>query len=151
MRVYRISKRRYHRHLSGEGARLAGGRWNSKGASIVYTSSSIALATLEVLVHFNLKFVPDDLILAEIDVPDGLSINTVQIKGLPEDWSEYPFSGSCCDLGDRWYKGLKPPILQVPSAIIKNEIECNYLLNPMHPDFNSISVKSERHMPLIKG
>ncbi len=47
MRVYRISKIQYHHHLSGEGARLAGGRWNSKGISIVYTSSSIAPATLE--------------------------------------------------------------------------------------------------------
>ena len=142
MRVYRISKRQYHHHLSGEGARLAGGRWNSKGIPIVYTSSSIAPATLEVMVHFNLKYVPDDLVLVEIDVPDDLSINTVTIKSLPEDWGEYPFSGTCCDIGDQWYQGLKSPFLQVPSAIIKNEFECNYLLNPLLPDFNNVSLKS---------
>ncbi len=56
--------------------------------------------------------------------------------------NEYPFSGSCCDIGARWYQGLESPILQGPLAVIKNEVECNYLLNPLHPDFNGISIKS---------
>jgi RES domain-containing protein len=30
--------------FSGEGARLRGGRWNSKGTAVVYTAGNIALA-----------------------------------------------------------------------------------------------------------
>jgi RES domain-containing protein len=33
--------------LSGNGARITGGRWNSKGVPVVYSASNIALATLE--------------------------------------------------------------------------------------------------------
>ena len=39
--------------LIGEGARLNGGRWNSPGTTVVYTSGSLALAALENLVHLN--------------------------------------------------------------------------------------------------
>ncbi|MHB8148190.1 MAG: RES domain-containing protein, partial [Vulcanimicrobiaceae bacterium] len=33
--------------LSGEGARLYGGRWNTPGVAALYASSSLALALLE--------------------------------------------------------------------------------------------------------
>ncbi len=37
--------------FTGEGARLYGGRWNSKGTAVVYAAGSAALAALELLVH----------------------------------------------------------------------------------------------------
>ena len=49
MLLYRISKSKYAKDLSGEGARRAGGRWNFKGTPVVYTADSTALATLETL------------------------------------------------------------------------------------------------------
>ena len=42
------------RAFSGEGARRYGGRWNSKGHGVVYTSGSISLAILEILVHIQI-------------------------------------------------------------------------------------------------
>ncbi len=39
--------------FTGEGAALYGGRWNSPGARVVYTSASASLAALETLVHLN--------------------------------------------------------------------------------------------------
>ena len=61
--------------LSGEGARLNGGRWNSPGLPAVYTSSSLSLATLEVLVHLE-----DPELLANLfswfplEIPDGVDL-----------------------------------------------------------------------------
>ena len=38
--------------LSGEGARLFGGRWNSPGRFVVYLTDGLALAGAELVVHF---------------------------------------------------------------------------------------------------
>ena len=49
---WRIIKARYAKSaFDGEGARQFGGRWNSPGVPIIYTSSSMSLAALEMLVH----------------------------------------------------------------------------------------------------
>ena len=40
-----------YRPDSGKGAALYGGRWNSVGIEVVYTSSHISLAILEILVR----------------------------------------------------------------------------------------------------
>lgn len=51
MKVYRIAKKDFVGDLTGEGARLFGGRWNKKGMRVLYTSKSRSLATVEYLVH----------------------------------------------------------------------------------------------------
>ena len=61
MIVYRLSKSKYSADLSGKGAEKAGGRWNSKGVAMVYTSASRALCTAEVAVHVPLGIVTDRL------------------------------------------------------------------------------------------
>ena len=39
--------------FDGEGARLFGGRWNSRGTRVFYTSATQSLEALEILVHPN--------------------------------------------------------------------------------------------------
>ena len=58
--------------LSGEGARLTGGRWNSPGMALLYTSSTIALAVLETVVHLSSGGLPLNRYLIRIDIPDNL-------------------------------------------------------------------------------
>ncbi|MBK8348315.1 MAG: RES family NAD+ phosphorylase [Saprospiraceae bacterium] len=53
MEVYRITREKYAADLTGEGARLYGGRWNRPGVAALYTSEARSLAILELLVHFN--------------------------------------------------------------------------------------------------
>jgi len=49
---WRIVKTRFvQQAFDGEGARLYGGRWNSPGVKMIYTSESLALAALEILAH----------------------------------------------------------------------------------------------------
>lgn len=56
-----MAKGKYARDLSGAGARIYGGRWNEKGIAVVYTASSPALATVELLVHVDANLLPTDL------------------------------------------------------------------------------------------
>ena len=52
IRTWRLIKAKHaDEAFAGEGARLWGGRWNSKGVRVVYTAASLSLATLEVMVH----------------------------------------------------------------------------------------------------
>jgi RES domain-containing protein len=51
--VYRIIKTKWvSSAFDGEGARKYPGRWNNRGTSMIYAASSEALATLEILVHY---------------------------------------------------------------------------------------------------
>ena len=69
MDVYRISPCRYNSDLSGTGAAMYGGRWNSKGVYVVYTSSTPSLALLESVVH--LPAIPrEKYCLATIKIPE---------------------------------------------------------------------------------
>jgi len=51
MVLYRITSKAYVRDLSGTGAFLYGGRWNKKGIRMLYTSGSLSLAALEIVVN----------------------------------------------------------------------------------------------------
>jgi len=51
---------------------------------------------------------------------------------LPASWRSYPPPEALADLGTRWARELKSPVLAVPSAVIPQEL--NYLLNPLHAD-----------------
>jgi hypothetical protein len=54
MRVYRLAKARHAgSSLDRSGAKTHGGRWNSKGVALVYTSDTVSLAALELLVHLH--------------------------------------------------------------------------------------------------
>jgi RES domain-containing protein len=130
MRLWRIASGRYE-PLDGEGARRVGGRWNSPGRPVVYTSAHASLAVLEKLVWTDPEDVPDDLLLFEIDLPDDLRVETVRADRLPPDWTG-PGSLACAELGDRWLAAGEAVALVVPSAVLPEE--SNVLVNPLHPD-----------------
>lgn len=119
--------------LTGTGARLYGGRWNSRGRPLVYTASTAALALLEVRVHLDLppELLPDDYVLVTIDL-DALAVEVM------DETPEQP------DIfGDTWLQARRTPVLQVPSAIIPES--CNLLLNPGHPAAASAGIAAMRH------
>ena len=82
MIVFRLSRSRYKYDLSGNGAKIAGGRWNSIGIPVVYTAESRALAALEIAVHTPLNVVPEDYMMVTIFIPKA-SIHEIQTKDLP--------------------------------------------------------------------
>ena len=72
MTVVRLCRSKYS-PKDPTGAKLNGGRWNSPGRDVLYTSSTLALACLEVLVHIrNIDLLPADYVYCEIAVPEEL-------------------------------------------------------------------------------
>jgi RES domain-containing protein len=124
--------------FDGEGARRHGGRWNRPGIPVVYTSASLALAALEVFVNLERPQPPSDLVAIAADIPETLTISRIPLSELPANWGSYPPPAALADLGTRWARELKSPVLAVPSAVIPPEL--NYLLNPLHPQFKRIRV-----------
>jgi RES domain-containing protein len=141
MRAYRICSSR-HPPLDGEGARLAGGRWNPPGTPVIYASASSSLAVLELLVHTDSDLLPDDLSIIDIRIPDAARIEIVDPATLPDDWREYPAPESLQAIGARWSRSRRAPVLSVPSAV--NPLESNYLINPDHADAGRVTVASVR-------
>ncbi|WP_118182514.1 RES family NAD+ phosphorylase [Paraburkholderia phosphatilytica] len=120
--------------LSGEGAKQTGGRWNRPGAAVLYCASSIALAALETVVHWNAEGLPLNRYLVRIDVPDDIlhAATTVTAAAAPVGWDAIPEGKVSLDLGDNWLGAKKSAILRVPSVIVPEEF--NILVNPLHPD-----------------
>src|SRR6186713_2520811 len=100
MIVYRISKTRYANELSGEGARLNGGRWNNKLIPCIYTSESRALALLEYTVNVNIDEIPRALSFVLIEIP-GKNILELTEKALPGNWKQSPAPTSTKQFGTR--------------------------------------------------
>ena len=138
VKAWRITKERYSKDaFSGEGSREYGGRWNSRGRAVVYTSQHASLAILEQLVHLGLSQHLQNYVLIECSFDDKL-ITRINIKQLPPDWRTFPTLVSLQALGNAWYDSGSSVVLQVPSAIIP--IEQNYLMNPEHTDFTKVII-----------
>jgi RES domain-containing protein len=127
MRLWRVARAAFA-DLSGEGARLYGGRWNTPGRPVVYTAENPALAILEVRVHLDLspELIPDDYVLIEIETGTA-SIS----EGKPE--VQEPQA-----LGDDWLSAGETGLLKVPSFIAPRS--ANVLINPLHRDAAVIEV-----------
>ena len=138
MIVYRLSKSVYANDLSGKGAELVGGRWNSRGNAALYTSQSIALCVTEIAVHVPLGILPKDYDLIHIEIPDD---NILEVKRLPKDWQTFPHADSTQKIGDKFLKDKKYLVLKVPSAAVQGEF--NFLVNPRHPDFDKVKIKKK--------
>lgn len=142
MRVYRITRERFIHDLSGEGARLYGGRWNSKGTAVLYTSDCESLAALEVLVHTSIHAMPEDLMLAVILIPDSFSIVELAVEALPDNWNSYPSPQEVSKMGTDWVLKRETPAIKVPSVLSGSDF--NYLINPLHKKSQNIEIIETR-------
>ncbi len=131
--------------LSGKGAEITGGRWNEKGAAVVYAAESRSLACLETLVHLAAGGLPFNRYLVEISIPDSVwaAAQTESAASLPVGWDCEPASRTSIGFGTAWLRSGRSAVLVIPSALVAEE--CCILVNPAHPDSASISaVKSRR-------
>ncbi len=138
MMVFRLSKSKYADDLSGKGAEIAGGRWNSKGMPMIYTSESRALCIAELAMHLPLVIVPEDFSFISLIIPGNIPVFNLPKDQLPFNWNEYPHPNETQEIGDRFLKDNKYLLMKVPSVVVEEEY--NYLINPRHKMMQKIVV-----------
>lgn len=135
--AWRIVKTRHaSTAFSGEGASVSGGRWNSQGVRMVYTSGFKSLAVLETLVHLN-PLIHLDYTIFRIGFDEEL---IEKLAEPPEEWRDMPAPRSVREVGDQWVRESRSAVLEVPSTILPSE--SNFLFNPAHPDFRKVTIGS---------
>lgn len=123
--------------MSGEGAYLYGGRWNSKGVRLVYLGSSLAQAAMEMLVHISRSdILKKSYVNMEVQFDESM-VQHISLNDLPENWMEQTMESSVQEVGDQWATNKSSLILQVPSAAVPGEY--NYLFNPLHHDADKVT------------
>jgi len=129
--------------MSGEGARLTGGRWNRMGNPVVYSAQSIALACLESVVHLEFGGLPLNRYLVRIDIPVKVwQQRTVFDAAMNIGWDASPAGKVSLDAGDTWLNLRQTAIMQVPSVIVPEEH--NILINLIHDDVRTFAVSKLR-------
>lgn len=145
MQLYRLTQKKYAQApFDPIGARLFGGRWNSKGTDALYFAESESLCVLEVFVHLNHDAnMVQQYDLYRIDLPNEL-IATLDREDLPTTWRAIPAGEATQAIGDQFLQApeLQFAALQVPSTISPRDY--NYLINPHHPKLVDIFAASEK-------
>ena len=137
----------------GEGARKSGGRWNSPGIAVVYSSGTLSLALVEVLVHLPSGILPA-YSAVRVDFDESM-VTAVGPRDLPANWRDYPPPPDTKAIGDLWIAQGSSLVLRVPSVIVPTEY--NYILNPAHPAFADLTIgepmpfPSDPRLPMALG
>ena len=127
--------------FSGEGAEEYGGRFNSVGIPIVYTSESVSLATLELLAKAGGRQRLSGRVVLPVTFEESQGI-ALDEEDLPEGWDDRPYGPASQQVGDKWIQSEESLVLRVPSVVVPEEY--NYLINPEHPDFGELEFGEPR-------
>lgn len=139
MQIWRICRQKFAGEaFSGLGARRFGGRWNSPGVPMVYASTSLALAAIELFVHIEPNLQPADLVSIAATLPAGEPAQRLTPDKLPPAWWTDDFEPLRA-LGDAWIRDKASLAIQVPSAALRTE--WNVLVNPLHPASAAIEIE----------
>lgn len=135
MIIYRLTTSVFADNISGEGARIYGGRWNPVGLAMVYMSEFISLSILEILVRASKENSPGTYTLLSIQIPDT-PFAGVELKKLNLGWQHHLEYTRW--IGEEFLKTNQMLTLKVPSAIVPQEH--NFLINPLHKDFKKVKI-----------
>ena len=114
-----------------------GGRWSSPRTAMVYASTHLSLATLEILVYVNRASFLQTRVALRFEIDEDL-VMQLDDSALPASWDALPAPVSSQKSGDAWAASSQSMGLLVPSAILprgSEREERNLLLDPTYPDF----------------
>ena len=146
MKIYRVAKKKFVKDLTGEGARLYGGRWNKKGHSMLYFSEHLSLCVLEMLTRIDFEFLTEDYAFIEVEISDKLIIPSGRITSISKDWRTDPPSFATQEFGSKWLASEANFALSVPSAVLPNE--SNILVNPNHKLISKLKITNSGKLDL---
>lgn len=127
MRIFRLH--RSHRSVANyDGSLILGSRWNPAGVPMLYCSTALSLACLEVLVHLAPDQIPSDYVFSTTVLPEA-----PEASGFRGDLSD---EISTRRFGQFWAASERSLAVLVPSVIIP--IESNVLLNPRHAAYHGL-------------
>lgn len=137
MLVYHLGVAQFADQLTGEGAKLYGGRWNLVGHPCIYAGETKALCALEYAANVLLEDMPENLAFTTYEIPND-NLVSFGADQLPFGWQNTPPSKATQIWGSETLNGKLA--IRVPSVIIPSEF--NFVLNPLHPDFKKVKVKA---------
>jgi len=129
--------------FTGEGAKLFGGRFNSEGIPLVYTSGNLSLAMLEIMVQSNGRDYFKHCVIFYAEISENL-ITIPVLNDLPKEWNQIPYGKQSQQFGDAWIKTGSSLVMRVPSVVVP--VEYNFLMNPMHPEFSEININETENV-----
>lgn len=103
----------------------------------LYCSTSIALCSLEKIVHVGAGALPP-LMLVAVDIPDGAAVYEPNAAALPPGWDLLPTSDAAQAFGGAWLEGGGELAMKIPSVLVKEEF--NVILNPRHPSYSEVAL-----------
>ena len=111
VKAFRIFKTKHSASwFDGEGARLYGGRWNSQGVRLLYTSATLSLAALEILVHIGDQGLLSAYSFATVEFADESILPIDDLGKLPADWSSSPAPIKLQQIGDAWASSVRSSV-----------------------------------------
>jgi RES domain-containing protein len=141
--VWRVSFEKFRNdQLKGLGGLSSPGRWHFEGNRIIYTSTTLALAAMEMLAYFDPDIAPSGLMRFGIDIPEDIAVEICDPLSLTPRWQEYPYQGETQEFGTNWLIERRTCLLSVPSTHIP--IERNIIINPEHADISRIRVVNQK-------
>ena len=138
MKIYRIAREQYIEDLTGEGARLYGGRWNKKGDPMVYFSRYLSLCALEILVHLETRLIPEDYYYMEAEIKEEQYTTIAHPEKIIKGWNATTVTAATQQYGSDWLDSASSLGLQIPSVILPQET--NLLINPKHPKMSNLKI-----------
>lgn len=138
MTIYRITNSIFKDDISGQGAKMFGGRWNIPGHPALYSSEHVSLCVLEMLVNISLPESQVNYHLLQLNIPDGVEPVMIAQKKLKTNWQDDEHYTRF--IGTEFLKNEQSLLLKIPSAVISEEY--NYLLNPLHKEFKKVTISN---------
>lgn len=142
--VWRLARSEFANELDGEGSRIFGARWTSRGRNAVYAASHLSLGVLEVYVNIAPELRDDLPVLqaVRIAIPDDAAATQISQEQLAGFIVQDDPTAVSRRVGDNWLDRGDTLVLEVPSVLVPEET--NLILNPAHPRMREVKIVSTR-------